>query len=327
MSKYIGRLVNVGIARESTRGTAVAATMWLPKAAVAFFDRATKNTSRLNYGVIGDGNVAPKTLEWAEGSIEGDMFDKTFGYFLYTIFGTLNTTGPVSAAYTHTFSLQNDNQHDSLTITLADPDRADRYSLAMLDRLEINIVPEEVVTYASDWKARTGRQIAIPTADYTAENKFLGRHAIVKIASLTGGLAAASALSVKSLKLTFAKNTVLNNVLGTVWPDDILNQKFEITGTIELDLEDQTYRALMLDASYRALRIQITNTDVAIPGGSTNPSFTLDLSRVHFEEWEANRPTDEIVMQKINFRALYDVINGNIVNSCVLVNGKSNYTT
>lgn len=325
MSKYIGRLVNVGLGRETSRGTPVAATWWLPKANVTFFDRANRVLSHGNYGVIGDSQQAPKAMEWAEGSIEGDLFDKATGFLLYALFGTLNTTGPVSAAYTHTFSVANTNQHTSLTLTLGDPDRGDRYPLAMIDKMEITVVPDELVTYAADFMARSGRPIGVPTADYTAENKFLGRHVQVKIANLTSGLAAASALSIKSLKLVVAKNVRQNNVLSTVWPDDIINTKMEITGTLELDLEDQTYRQYMLDASYKAMRIVITNTDVTIPGGSTNPSFTLDLSRVMFEEWEAVRPNDEIVMQKINFRALYDVINGNIVNSCVLVNGKSAY--
>lgn len=327
MSKYIGRLVNVGVAREATRGTAVAASMWLPKAVVAFFDRAIRHQSKLNYGSIAEGADAPKIMEWAEGTLEGDVFDKSFGYILYAAFGTLNTTGPSSGAYTHTFSLENDNQHDSLTLTLSDPDRSDRYSLCMLDKVTLTFVTDDVVTYSADFKGRTGRQIATPTVRYTAENKFLGRHVTIKTASAASGLAAASALTVKSVKLTIAKNVALNNVLGTVWPDDIINQKIEITGTIELDLDDQTYRQYLLDASYKALRIAVTNSDIAIPGGSTNPSFTLDLARVTWDAWEPARPNDAIVTQKINFRALWDATNQELIHSCVLINGKSSYTS
>lgn len=325
MSKYIGRLVNVGLARETTRGTPVAAAWWLPKSGVTFFDRASRVLAHGNYGNIGDSQQAPKALEWAEGSIEGDLFDKAAGFFLYALFGSLSTSGPVTGAYTHTFSVANTNQHTSLTLTLADPDRADQYPLAMIDKMEITAVPDDIVQYTSDFMARSGRPLAVPVADYTAENKFLGRHVAVRIAALTGNLAAASDIALKSLKLTISKNVKQNNVLSTVWPDDIINTKMEITGTLELDLNDQTYRAYMMDASYKAMRIKFTNVDVVIPGGATNPSFTLDLSRVMFEEWEAMRPNDEIVMQKINFRALYDTINGNVVNSAALVNGKASY--
>lgn len=326
MSKYIGRLVNLGIAKETVRGTAVAPTYWLAKAVVSFFDRAIRYKSRLSYGSIGDGGAqAPKIMEWAEGSIEGDVMDTPFGLFLLAAFGTVTPAGPTDSAYTHTFTLQNDNQHDSLSLTLADPDRTDRYSLQMLDSLEIKVVPDDVITFVAGFKGRTGRQQAAATATYAQYNKFLGRHASIKIAATAADLAAATAISVKSLTLRIKKNLVFDNNLGTVWPDDILNTKLEIEGDLELYLNDQTYRQYMLDASYKALRINFTNNDAVIGAGTTRPSFTLDLSRVAFEGWEAARPNDEVVSQKITFRALWDVTNGNIINSCTLVNGVTAY--
>jgi hypothetical protein len=141
---------------------------------------------------------------------------------------------------------------------------------------------------------------------------------------LASGLAAASAISVKSLNLVIKKNLVVDNVLGTVWPNDVVNTSFVIEGDIELNLEDQTYRNYILNASYMAMRIDFTS-DQHIGSGATHPQFTLDLSRVMFEGWEAMRPNDELVSQKITFRALWDVTNGNIINSCVLVNGAVSY--
>jgi hypothetical protein len=264
-------------------------------------------------------------MEWAEGSIEGDLMDTPFGLFLLAALGTVSTTGPTDSAYTHTFTLQNDNQHDSLTLTLADPDRTDRYTLQMLDSLEIKVIPGDVITFVATFKGRTGRQVATATASYSQYNKFLGRHASVKIAATAGDLAAASALSIKALTLRIKKNTVFDHNLGTVWPDDVLNTGFEISGDLELYLEDQTYRNYMLNGNYKALRINFTNNDAVIGAGATNPSFTLDLSRVSFEGWEAVRPKDEVVNQKITFRALWDVTNGNIINSCTLINGVVSY--
>lgn len=324
MTKYIGRLVNVGISKESSRGTAVAASFWVPKTAVAFFDKATKGKPDLSYGVIGNGADAPMLMQHSEGTIEGDMLDKMFGLILLAAFGATSPAGPSDSAYTHTFTLAATNTHQSLTLTLTDPDRADQYPLAMLDSLEINIVPDEVVKFVANFVSRPGRAIAIPSASYTAQSKFLGRHAIIKIASLASGLAAASALSIKSLKLKINKNVFLNNIVGTVHPDDIINQKFEIGGEFVLDLTDQVYRQYMLDGSYKALRIQLSNPDTLI-GATSIPVFTLDLSRVHFDQWEPTRDNDAIVTQKITFEGLYDITNGNIINSCTLINGQSSY--
>jgi hypothetical protein len=325
MSKYIGRLVNLGLAKETVRGTAVSAAYWLPKTALAFFDRTNKATSQMAYGTIGEGAQAYKLNEWSEGSIETELNDRAFGLILLSAFGTVNTSGPTDSAYTHTFSIQADSQHDSLTITIATPDRTDQFSLCMLNNLEFTIVPDEVVMVKADFIGRTGRQVASASPSYaTAFNKFLGRHASVKIASTTAGLGAASALSIKSMTLNIAKNVIQNNVIGTVWPEDILNRKFELTGEIELDYDDQTYRALMLDGTYKALRLNITNSDVLI-GASSIPAFNIDLSRVHFEAWEPTYDNEEIVTQKIQFRALFDPTNGDIVNSCTLTNAVSSY--
>lgn len=325
MSKYIGRLVNVGLARESSRGTPVAAQFWMPKNGVAFFDRVSKETSGLNYGTIGDAAQAYKKQEWGEGSIDSELNDRAFGLVLYALFGSLSTAGPSDSAYTHTFSILGSAQHTALTITLADPDRTDQYSLAMLDSFQLDVKPDEIVKFTATFKSRSGRQVAAAAPSYaTAFNKFLGRHAHVKIASAVGGLAAATELSLKSFQLKVNKNLVMNQVMGTIWPEDILNQKIEITGSFELDLDDQTYRNLMLNGTYQALRLQITNSDVLI-GASSRPDFKIDLARVHFEEWEPTRDNDALVTQKISFRALYDVTTSTTVNSCTLINNVTSY--
>lgn len=325
MSKYIGRLVNVGLAKEASRGVAVAASYWLPKTSIAFFDRVTKITSKMNYGVIGDAAQAYKANEWSEGTMETEFNDRAMGLLLLGVFGTETPTGPSDSAYTHTYSIANTAQHQSLTLTIADPDRTDQFALTCVDSMEISLKPDEVVMANFAFKGHTGRQIAAASPSYsTAFNKFLGRHATIKLATVVGGLTAASALALKSFKIKINKNLILNSTIGTVWPDDILNQKFEITGEFELDLDDQTYRQLMLDGSYRALRFQLTNTDVLI-GTSSRPDFKLDLARCHFEAWEAVRPNDGLVTQKISFRALYDATTGTIVNSCTLINAVASY--
>jgi len=278
-----------------------------------------------SYGTIGHGSQAPKLIEWAEGSIEGDILDKPFGLFLLAAFGNISSSSVSDSAYTHTFTLQNDSQHDSLTITLADPDRTDRFGLAMLDSLEITMAADDVVQYTANFKSRSARQQPAASPTYTSDyNKFMGRHTVLKLASVVGGLAAATPVNVSSLTLTISKNTVVRNALGTVWPDDILNGKFDITGEFELDLDDQTYRNLAVDTSYRAMRIQFVNNEVLL-GVTSKPSLTIDLAKCYFEAWEPSLANDDFVSQKVQFRALYDPTTQTIINSVQLINGQATY--
>lgn len=326
MAKAIGRLADVGVGRESTRGTGVAATLWLPKQTAGFDDVANKVDSALAYGNIGMGNDSYVTHLNSEGELGFDMGDQTIGYFLYAAIGTLNSSGPTDSAYTHTLTLLNSNQHTSLTLHIKEANvAARRYTRCMVDELTFDLKPDDVVKVTAKLVANPS-QDTVDTPAYTAENKFLGRHLTFKLASLASGLAAAAQISVKSLKFTIKNNVVLDHVMGaTVQPEDILNRNFEITGEVEIDYQDRTYVNLMKNGTYNAVRIQLTNTDVVI-GASTRPTFTLDLSRCHFSAWTVNRNNDEIMSQKFTFTALYDITNSNVINSCTLVNGKAAYT-
>lgn len=323
MPKIIGRLVDIGIGKEASRGGGVAPTFWLPKSAITFEDKVAKARSQVGYGnILGEGNQALVARRHAEGSIEFDLLDQSFGLILLSLLGSVSTAGPSDSAYTHTFSLSDtSNQHQSLAILKSEEGIGDlMFRLAMIESITITIVPDDVVKVSATFlsKASAGSS---GTPSYSAEYKFLGRHLTFKLASDTSGLAAASNIPLRSLTLEFSKNLRLVHNTASVEPEDILNQAFAITGSVELDYEGRDYANLMRDGSYRAVRIDLTNTEETIGAGSTNPKFLLDLSRVDFDAWEENVPNDELVSQLFNFMALHDLTNGNVINDCQLVNG------
>lgn len=322
MTKAIGRLAKIGLGLETSRGTGVAAAFWLPSATVSFDDKVTKVRSPLSYGTINmAGNQSLVAQKWAEGTIESDVFDKTFGLIMIAVLGTVSSAS-FNGAYKHTYTLQEDNQHDSLTMYIDEPNGDLIFELTMVDKLTLEFMPDDVVKMSVDFKSKSS-QGSSETASFTAQNKFLGRHLTTKIAAATGDLDAASGLSIKKVTLNFEKNADLNQVLGTVQPEDILNKGFSINGEIMLDYDDRTYANYMLDGSYKAMRLDLVNDDVAI--GTTNPAFRLDLSRVDFSAWEPTRENDEVMTQVIQFTALYDTTNSNVINDCYVVNETSSY--
>jgi hypothetical protein len=324
MTKAIGRLANLGIGKETVRGTGVSAGFWIPNVTLSFDDKVTKVTSALSYGTINMfGNQSLVAQKWAEGTVEGEVMDKSFGLFLLALLGTVSSGVSETTAYQHTYTLQEDNQHDSLSMHIDEPNGDLIFELAMIESLEITSMPEDVVRFTVDFKSKSS-QASSGSASYIAENKFLGRHTTFKVAANTGALDAASGISLKSLTLTFNKNLLLDQVLGTVQPEDILNKALSITGEIELLYNDRSYANYMLDGSYRAVRIDIVNTDVTI-GATSNPSFRLDLSRVEFNSWDVSRENDEIMSQTIQFTGLYDLTNANTINSCYLINETTSY--
>ncbi len=326
MVKIIGRLKDIGIAAEASRGVATVPEFWLPKNGVSIEDKVVKARQTSGYGTINmEGAQALVAKEWAEGDLEFDLYDRSFGLFLYALLGGKSVSGPSDSAYTHSFTLAATNQHQSLSITAKEgTSNAMVFRLSMINSLEITVTPDDIVKVTVNFMAKKGMTIASPSVTYTAENKFVGRHLKFKLATLTSGLTAASVIPLKRLVIRFEKNTILDHNLGTVQPTDILNQALKITGEVELDYEDRTYRDLMASGAYRAARIQLVNNNVTI-GAATNPSFTLDLSKVDFEQWESQFENDEIAKQTFTFHALYDTTNGNVINSCQLVNTEVAY--
>lgn len=326
MAKIIGRLKEVGIAAEASRGAGGAPSFAIPKSVITVDNKAVKARTREGYGSIAmDGNEAIVTKEWSEGDLEMDFTDKTMGLLLWSLFGSKSVSGPADSAYTHTFSLAStSNQHQSLAISVKESSLSQlMFKLCMIQSLKITVTPEEAVKVAVTFMGKKG-VTTTQTYTYAAENKFVGRDLSFKLATLTSGLGAATAIPLKSLVITVEKNLVLDHNLGTVQPGDVLNQGFRITGEVELDYQDRTYASLMSDGSYRAVRVNLTNRRVTI-GASTNPSFTLDLSRVEFDQWEQASANDEIVTEKFTFTALHDITNGNVINSCTLVNAQTAY--
>jgi hypothetical protein len=318
-------LVKAGVAREATRGVGVAPVMWVPQMELSIVDKADKvATQEARGGIWGMGAEEVIVSKYGEGAISFDFGNEYVALFLYATFGSLSSAS-FNGAYKHTLSLQNDNAHDSLTLTAVDEVEQAQWERVMIDswtlECEVGSLPKSSFELVSNPSTDTSGH----SPSFTTPVNYLFGHQDVKLklATDTSGLDAASRLPIKKVSITVSKNTVKNNVCGTLQPKDILNQQFIIEGEFELDYESTTYKDLMMDESYRALRLELVNSDVTI--GSTNPAFRIDLSRVAFSEWEEERPLDELVNQKIKFSAMYDPTNGDVVHDCYLVNNTASY--
>jgi hypothetical protein len=322
-AKYIGRRVNVGIAKETVRGTAVAATYSVPKTNLTVDDKANVVRSGESFGDIsGVGSQSIVAGRMSAGALEGEINVNSFGLILLSALGSVSTVAQ-NSDYKHTFTMANTNIHQSLTIHVENPNNEKYFAGSVIDSLEINVAPEEIVTFSAGFKGRKGNDTTY-TASYTTEDfKFVGRDLSFKVAADTTGLAAATALSVKALKLTINKNSDYDWVCGTLEPEDVLNKQVTIQGQITFNYEDDTWKNYMTGGTKRAVRIQLTNTRDTM--ASENPSFLLDLYSVDFSEWEPQLANDDIATQTINFTALYDYTNAKMIANCYLVSAVASY--
>lgn len=325
MAKFIGRLVELGVGKEASRGAGVAPAFWLPKVTFSFDDKITKARSTAGIGKLADSDEAFIVNRFGQGELEMNLGDQSIGYFLYSLLGTLSTSAPVDSAYTHSFSVSESNQHQSLALVVKDPISTELYKLVMVNSIEIVASLDEMVRVTVNFLSKKGNAYSSVTPSYTAENRFTKNHISFKVASAVGGLAGASEISVKTLRLTINQNTATDDALNTAEPEDILNHQLSAEGEVTLNYEDETWKNYFKTPTDRAVQIKLNNIDATI-GTGTRPSLTVQLPKADFFNWEPNYALDEIVSQTLSFKASYDVANSlNIISTCDLVNAKASY--
>lgn len=254
------------------------------------------------------------TGKYGEGDFEFDMDDKDLGLVLTSLIGASpNTTG--SDPYTHTYTLDNTNRHQSLSVAIQDPDQTKVFPMAVVDSLQIQVDQNAIVKATVGFMSSFSREWTAFTEDYTSRGqKFLHQHLQVRLAANIAGLSGATALSLKSLTLNINTNTIKDDVLGTVAPEDILNQQLSVDGSITLNKEDATYRDYMLDGTYRSMEIYFERD-------ASNSNLKFQFPRVDFTEWEVDASLDTITTQTINFKANYDAANAlAAISTAVLIN-------
>lgn len=306
MAKGIGRRIQVGIAKESSRGTAEsAATYYLPVAEATLDEKDSKVLDEQSIGVIEDSIGSVIAKQWVEGQIKGQIGDKSFPLILLAALGSLSSGSVSDSAYTHTITVQQGAQHQSLTFFIDDPIGAQdyKYALGVIDSLEINAALGQFVTFTANVRSKKGATATL-SPSVSVENKFLAKHVTLKLASDLSGLGAASAISIKGLSLKITKNVEDDDVLGSATPADFLNKQLMIEGTIEAMWQgDSDFRTAFMANTAKAVRITLTS-DTLI-GSTSVPKITIDLAKVSFMELTRPIVLNDMVKQTVQFRAHY----------------------
>lgn len=318
MTKFVGRRGSLGLAIEATRGTPVNPTYWLPRVTISFRDTISSAREEQGLGNIADSDSFYVTMRMGEGEVESQIYDQGLGYIIASLLGAVPVTTGANP-YTHAFTLSQSNQAKTLSLYWTDPERSYMFPMAVVDSLNISVEPAGIVNYTIGFKSKGARDWTAQTPSYTTlGSKFLHQHLQFRLASAVGGLAAATPISLKNLDLTISRNTIFDEVIGTVEPEDVLSQQISVEGSIDLNLEDDTYRNYMLANTYRAAEIYFLR--------SSSSSLKLQMPRLDFSEWEPDYTLNEIAKQTINFKGNYDAANAlQIISTAELINTKASY--
>lgn len=325
MTRITGDLVSVGIGKETTRGTAVAATYWLRRNDLSFDDKVEKVMDEGAFGVLDktlDGHIVK---QWGEGNFGGNLYRNSFGLILAALFGQAPTTTTVeTTAKKHTNSFAQSNTGLSLTVAVKDANNDLRMALAVLNTLKIDFTTDKYIVFDAGFISKKSAS-ASNTVAFAAEGKFLPKHAVIKTADTgASNLTAASALTnIKSITLEFKRNVEATQALGSVDLENNVNKEFEVTFKIEKFYDDTTFKDLVFNNTHKSMRVDLIDTDTTV-GAITNPSLRFDFDEVLFTKWEKANGGGTVVTETIEGVALFNITAAKTV-SCELVNDVASY--
>src|SRR5580700_3682610 len=129
--KGIGRLLALGLAKESTRGTAIsAATYWLPFDSLDIDEKYDNAVADQAVGVIENAINEYRVKNYADGSFKVPMMDQSTGLLFLSLLGSQSVSTVATGVYAHTFTVGETAQHQSLTLFIHDPLSGTDYSHA-----------------------------------------------------------------------------------------------------------------------------------------------------------------------------------------------------
>lgn len=313
MTNFIGRQRNVGIGKETVRGTAVTAEYWIPAIEFSNDDKIVQAVNESAHGKIGDADDARIVKTSSEAELTAKLDNEAFGLILLGVLGESGGPALVSGetiVYDHVGSVGQNAQHPTFTLSIQEPNGELKYALTAIDSLEVTAELEKFVQYTVSMMGNSAIASAVGTPDYIENpNVFLPQHCSVTLYPTvqdmyddTNGIV----YPFKKLGFTVSKNVEDDQVLGNVSVADRFNKQFVIEGTLELlysnrDLIDDY---LLADTAF-AMKVNMIDTSVTL-GVASNPEVEFSFYKVKLSEIAREQGNNDIVSQSLSFKAFYN---------------------
>lgn len=289
MTQGIGRLIQIGVAKETTRGTSPSsATYWVPYADGSQIEEKYQNVMQDQaYGVIEDNIGQFRVKNWAEAKITGPVSDVIFPIFMLSLLGTDTPTGPTDSTYTHPMTVAETATHQSLSLYRHDPvsgqDRV--YANAVVSKMSLEYALGKYVTYTATLLAQQGVTHAAYSPATTSENRFVPQYLTFKVApslagvngTLTGTGTAATTIHVTALSINTNLLRIGMTVTGTNVPANttiaaiVSATAFDLSAATTGAVGTMTFGAFVLPVMSAKIDFD-ASSDAYQPLGTVTPS-------------------------------------------------------
>lgn len=307
-----GEDINLGVARESTRGTAEIPAAWVPgrtPTGVRAMVEKTQIRETKGSGINSQGSTVVQKR--SEGDLEFNLRNGSIVYFLLSLLGKITTASNGTGAYDHTIEVLTGNaQYPTITIALAQNGQQDyEYEQVLVNSIELRTPVDDLINATVGFIGTKEATHADYTPSFSSDDYFFRHYdADIKIAANVAGLAAADALKVKEFALSINNSGRVNQNVSELNPGDVLALILEITGSMKIDYNGETHHDIYTNNTSKAMSITLKRTDIDIDtgAGTVNPSITITLPNITYTGYTPDRPIDDIVSEDIEFMAHFD---------------------
>lgn len=302
------------LGEESTYGTAVVPSRtfeYNSEGIEESFGRTEGDPLRTGTQVARSDRFTPY-FEGASGSVEFDVMTKGFGVIFKHMLGSIATSGPTDASYTHTATM-GDLWGKALTVQVARPfnpsgtvqaftyegGKVTEWTLS--NSVENNLVLELGFDFE---QVATGTALA--TAAYPASmHNFTWAGGSVTV----GGSDVGFCLNEISIEGNNSLNTdrrCISN--GTDKKEPTVNGRRELTFSMSGDFSSLAHRsrAASLTAAGALAEIKATWIGPVLIGTTTYPKIEVTLPAARFDEWNASAGGAEAITQELTGVGLYN---------------------
>lgn len=314
---YIGQLGAVGIAKESTLGTFVAPTRFIPVHLPMNIGSPDINLL-MSKGIRAVPDLVYKAQQGA-GSLKNGKFKfevepENIGEVIMGAFGS-DTVTNAGAAYTHTFARAAVAQLPSYSIWVQNGLNFPEFSGCMVNKIDIDVKAPDFVMVDVDWMGSLYNSGGTSKSlSYSALNPFKFNQAVINVA-------ASPVLIYKDLKLSIDNKVKVDPVIGgSIYSNVIYTESFEVKLAATIVVEDSTEWTKFINGTATSFTVALTSAQT-IPTTAVAYSLTFNLPNLYYTA--APLPLANGLIQ-ITFQAqgVYDTGTSKTLNA-VLVNSLS----
>lgn len=294
MSKLTA-LGHIGLAFETTYGTAVVPTVFIPYETIKVEDDIKKVADEGRRAVLS--KLFQEYASTKQSKVEVDFFayPDVLGYFLKAMLGQYAVTG-TGAPYSHKFT---ETITAILSTTLGDFNTVNerKYAGSVLDEFSLKFDTSGAVKASAKFQGKASVIGTTSTPTFTTLNSIMGFQLTAKIGGTTN-------LNLVGGEVSFKRdNKLLFTAQNTQDVTKFATGRIECSGKLTFDVEDETELLLYLNGTQPTLDLLFTY--------DANTSLDLSFGKVDITKATADR-SQEFLRVDAEFKALWNTTDSGV---------------